>query len=383
MRFEYVAVALTALSFASCAQRQEPSSAPPIPVEIAGVIVRDTPVYVEGVGQTLGSQDVEIRARVEGTLEEVLFTEGSYVTNNQLLYVLDRRPLEASVEQVRGALAQAEAAYDKAQRDVKRLTPLWEKNAVSRQMLDDAIAAERSTRAAVESAKGALENAEIQLGYTRIYAPIDGLIGKTEVKPGNVVGRGQSTLLTTISSLDPIHVRFSVSEQDYLAFRRDHLDDNSARNGARDVFELVLSDGSVYPLKGSAVFADRNVDAATGTLLLEVSFQNPDRLLRPGQFARVRVPVRTLSNALLIPQRAIQELQATYSVYVVRPDNTVEFRAVTPGPSVGGLQVITQGLEPGERVVVEGVQKLRNNAAVAPSEWRANVGAAAITPSEK
>lgn len=379
MRFECIAAALIALSVAGCAKKQEAPPPAPIPVETTEVIVRDTPVYLEGVGQTLGSQDVEIRARVEGTLEEVLFIEGSYVTNNQLLYVMDRRPMEASVEQVRGSLAQAEAAYDKAQRDVKRLTPLWEKNAVSRQMLDDALAAGRSTKAAVESGKGALENAEIQLGYTRIYAPIAGLIGKTEVKPGNVVGRGANTLLTTISSIDPIHIRFSVSEQDYLAFRRDHPEEESNREKSRDIFELVLSDGSVYPQKGSALFADRNVDVATGTLLLEVSFPNPEHLLRPGQFGRVRVPIKKIPDAILIPQRAIQELQATYSVYVVKPDNTVEFRRITPGARAGNLQVISEGLQPGERVVVEGAQKLQNNAAVAPGEWQGS-GEGAANP---
>jgi membrane fusion protein (multidrug efflux system) len=362
MRFTLPACGL--LVVLGCGRSPEPPPRPPQPVVASTVLVRDQPIYMESQGQALGSQDVEIRARVEGILESMHFTEGSFVKSNDLLYVIDPRSLEASLEQTRGNLAQAVSALDKAQRDVARLQPLWEKNAISRQTLDDAQAAKRSAQAGVDSAKGALENTQIQLGYAHIYAPIDGLVGKTEVKPGNLVGRGQTTLLTTMSSVDPIHFRYSVSEQEYLEWRRMRPSDDEARSAASNIFDLVLADGSLHPFKGTVVFADRNVDATTGTLLLEVAFPNPDRVVRPGQFGRVRVPVRMLPGAILVPQRAVQELQATYSVYVVRPDQTVEFRKVTPGPRVGNLMVITAGLSPGDQVVVEGVQKLQNNAPV-------------------
>ena len=345
--------------------REKTAPAPdPIPVVAAEVIVRDQPVYFEAMGQTIGSQDVEIRARVEGILESVQFREGASVHEGDLLYTIDPLSLESSLEQAKGGLTQAEAAFDKARRDVARLTPLWEKKAISRQMLDDALAAESSASGAVATAKGAVESIGIQLGYTKIYAPIAGLIGKTEVKPGNLVGRGQSTLLTTLSSLDPIHVRFSISEQDYLELRRSGAGQDPERQSP-PVFELVLADGSVHPEKGAVVFADRNVDSATGTLLMEVAFPNPGGIVRPGQFGRVRVPIRRIPGAILVPQRAVQEMQATYSVFVVAADGRAEFRRVVVGPRIDNLYVIESGLQPGEQVVVEGVQKLQNNMPVA------------------
>jgi membrane fusion protein (multidrug efflux system) len=344
-----------------------PPPPPPVPVVASEVIVRDQLIYLENIGQSLGAQDVQIRARVEGVLESMHFSEGSFVKSNDLLYVIDPRTLEASLEQTKGSLAQAESMLDKARRDVSRLQPLWEKNAISRQTLDDALAAERSAKAGVDSARAALDTTQIQLGYAKIYAPMDGLVGKTEVRPGNLVGRGESTLLTTMSSIDPIHYRFSISEKDYLEWRRQRPDDDDARKDSTGIFELILADGAVHAYRGSVVFADRNVDPATGTLLIEVAFPNPDRLVRPGQFGRVRVPIKQLPGAILVPQRAVVELQANYSVFVVRPDNTVEFRKVTPGPTVDNLRVITSGLSVGENVVVEGIQKLQNNTPVAPT----------------
>ncbi len=347
-----------------CREKTVPEP-PPVPVVAAEVIVRDQPVYFEAMGQTLGSQDVQITARAEGILEAVHFREGAMVDEGALLYTIDPSTLEANLAQARGNLAQAEAALDKARRDVARLTPLWEKNAVPRQMVDDAHAAEQSASGAVATAKGAVENMEIQRGYTQIHAPIGGLIGKTEVKPGNLVGRGQSTLLTTISALDPIHVRFSISEQEYLALRQAYPEDKREESAGAAAFELILADGAVLPEKGTVVFADRNVDPATGTLLLEAAFPNPGLVVRPGQFGRVRVPIRQISRAILVPQRAVQELQATYSVFVVTADNRAEFRKVAVGPRVDNLYVIESGLQPGEKVVVEGGQKLQNHMPVA------------------
>ncbi len=359
-----VLLLLCLLPLVPACREPAPPSPPPVPVVAAEVIVRDQPVYFEAMGQTLGSQDVEIRARVEGILEAVHFREGAMVEEGALLYTIDPATVEANLAQAQGNLAQAEAALDKARRDKARLTPLWEKNAVPRQMVDDAEAAERSAAGAVETAEAAVKNMKIQLGYTKICAPISGLIGKTEVKAGNLVGRGQNTLLTTLSALDPIHVRFSISEQEYLSLSQAYPEDQRQESSA-PVFELVLADGSALPGKGSVVFADRNLDPATGTLLLEASFPNPGLLVRPGQFGRVRVPVRRIPNAILVPQRAVQELQATYSVYVVGADGRAEFRPVRVGARVDNLYVIESGLQPGEKVVVEGGQKLQNHVPVA------------------
>ena len=352
------------LQLVGCKEKPTPQL-PPVSVIASEVLVRDQFIHLEKIGQAVGAQDVEIRARVEGILETLHFQEGSIVNEGDLLYTIDPRTLESNLEQTRGNLGQAMASLDKARRDVARLTPLWEKNAISRQMLDDALAAERSSEGAVNSAQASVESMEIQLGYANIVAPITGLIGKTEVKPGNLVGRGQSTLLTTISSLDPIHFRFSISEQEYLQWRRAHPENPEAARQARsDVFELILADGMIHEHRGNVVFIDRSMDTQTGTLLIEVAFPNPQYMSRPGQFGRVRAPIRRIENAMLVPQRAVAELQATYSVYIVTPDNRAQLRSVTPGPRIGNLYVIESGLSPGDIVVVEGGQKLQNGTVV-------------------
>ncbi|MCW5553906.1 MAG: efflux RND transporter periplasmic adaptor subunit [Verrucomicrobiae bacterium] len=343
-----------------CSDAPSPPQGFAQPVVAAPVLVRDQPIYVENIGQTRGAQDVEIRARVAGFLESVNFTEGTFVTNGMLLYTIDAAPFRAALAQAHGLLAQAEATWQKSQRDTNRLGPLWEKNAISRQQYDDAVAAERASAANVQAAQAAVDTARIQLDYTTIHAPIDGIVGKTEVKAGNLVGQGQATLLTTISSVDPIRLRFSVSERDYLAWRRTHSLAQPVTEKARGEFELLLADGTMHPHRGDIVFADREVDARTGTLLLEVAFPNPERIVRPGQFGRVRFPLEIIPDAVLVPQRAVQELQANFSVFIVTPENTAQTRRIEPGPRVGPLLVVRSGLQAGDKVVIEGIQKLQD-----------------------
>lgn len=350
---------LFALGLALSGCQKSPTTTPTfaVPTVVAEVLVRDTTNYAEFVAQTSGAQDVEIRARVAGVLQSVDFAEGTIVKSNALLYAIDDGSFQANLAQAEGQFAQVEAGWLKCRQDTNRFGPLWERHAISRQQYDDAVASERAAAASVKAALAAVQSARLQLGHTRIYAPIDGLVGKTEVKPGNLVGQGATTLLTTISTLDPIHVRFSVSEKTYLEWRRKYGKD---RRTDEAIFEMVLADGSVHPEKGSIIFADRQVDPATGTLLLEVSFPNPQRIVRPGQYARVRFPVEAIPNALLLPQRCVQELQATYSVFVVGPEDKAEFRKIVVGPRIDTFYVVKEGLKPGEKVVLGGVQKLQN-----------------------
>jgi membrane fusion protein (multidrug efflux system) len=328
---------------------------------------KDVPVYLELVGQAIGYRDTEIRARVEGVLETMNFQEGSFVKQGALLYQIDRKPLEATVAQSKADQSTAEAKLVKANNDVERYRPLAAKQAVSKQELDDALALQDASRSEVDAMKAAVDKASLDLGYTRITAPINGLVGTTLVKPGNLVGRGENTLLTTISQIDPILFRVAATEADYLRVARRA---KAARGGGgpnqTGGIQLTLSDGTVYPQPGRIVAVDRAVDPTTGTLGLQLEFPNKELLLRPGQYGRARLLLETKPNAILVPQRAVQELQNLYSVAVVDSQNRVAFRNVKVGQRVGALWVIEQGLQPGERVVVEGLQRLRDGMTVKP-----------------
>lgn len=356
-------VALSSLA-AACGKGEAPAPPPP-EVQVATVLVRDLPIYIENIGQTLGSTEVEVRARVEGFLETVDFKEGSFVKKGDLLYTIDPRNLEAAVAKAKGDLAKANADLARASQDVARYKPLVALNAIPRQQYETSVAVESAARAVVDAAAASAANAQIDLNYTKVYSPIDGLAGKTEVKPGNLVGRGANTLLTTVSTIDPIHVRFTISEQDYLKFARAGGRADKPES-EKDRFELILADGFVLHDRGNLVFADRVVDPTTGTLLLEAAFPNSDNLVRPGQYARVRIAVDTKKNAILVPQRAVKELQATYTVAVVK-DGVVTMRSVKPGERVGTLWAIDSGLASGEQVVVEGLQKVREGITVKPT----------------
>jgi membrane fusion protein (multidrug efflux system) len=375
-------VALLGLSgtvAAGCRKQEAPP--PPVPeVKAATVLQRDVPIFVEAIGQTRGSTEIEVRARVEGFLQSVDFKEGSYVRKGDLLYTIDPQPFEANLAQARGKLAEAEAQLARAHQDVVRYEPLVKKNAISRQEYETAVAVERAAQAAVEAARAAARRAEIDLGYTRVLAPEDGLVGKTEVYAGTLVGRGQSTLLTQISQVGTIHVRFTVPERDYLFYARRNAERGGGQPGARLPFELVLADGSVHGSKGQLVFVDRNVDPQTGTILLEAAFPNPGGIVRPGQYSRVRAAVDLKKDAILVPQRAVSELQGIYNVAVVGGDGTIDLRMIKPGERVGTLWVIDSGLKAGENVVVEGLQKVRAGVKVKAEMVKIEEGGGAAAP---
>ena len=355
---------VVAIAASVACEKPAPPAPPPPEVYVAPVEQKDVPVYLELVGQTAGFQDVEIRARVEGYLETMNFQEGTFVKQGDLLYTIDRKPLEAIVAEGKADQATAEARLSRATNDVTRYTPLVAKQAVSKQELDNALADQEASRSQVEAAKATVEKATLDLSYTRVTSPINGLVGTTNVKPGNLVGRGESTLLTTISQIDPVLFKVGVTEADYLRVARQVQAAGKSSGGSRQGIELTLADGSRYPHTGKINTIERAVDPTTGTLGIELAFANPEQLLRPGQYGRVRILLDTKRGALLIPQRAVQELQNLYSVAVVDGSGKVAFRNVKVGQRVGPLWVIEDGLKVGEQIVVEGLQRIQDGMTV-------------------
>lgn len=361
--FRRAAIATASILCIIGCKKEEAPPPPPPEVKVANVLQKTVPIYVENIGETVGASDVEIRARVAGFLESIDFEEGSLVHKNQLLYTIDPKPYEADLATATGHVAEANARFAKAKQDVERYKPLVELNAISRQEYETSVAAQDAAAASVQAARAMEDNAKIDLGYTKIYSPIEGLVGKTQVKPGNLVGRGENTLLTVVSNIDSIHVRSNISERDYLRLSRAKA---ATKEKSKDNFELVLADGTVHKYKGNLVFADRAIDPSTGTLGIEAAFPNPDGLLRPGQYARLRAVIDTKQNAILVPQAAVQELQGTYSVAVCGADNKISLRSVQTGERIGSLWVIESGLSAGEKIVVEGLQKVREGLTVTP-----------------
>ena len=360
-----VLIAAMAASQACEGKKEAPPPPPPPPVKVATVLQKDVPIYLEAIGQTRGSTEIEVRARVNGYIQSVNFTEGMPVRKGQLLYTIDPSPFQATLAQSKGALAGTEADLARAKQDVERYRPLAAENAIPKQTYETAVALQRSAEAAVEAAKANVDSAQINLGYTKVYAPEDGLIGKTEVYPGTLVGPG-SNLLTHISQIASIHVRFTLPERDYLRLAKRRVEQGRSLETPTAPLELVLADGKVHSETGKLVFVDRNVDPETGTILMEAAFRNPNGIVRPGQYARVRAAIETKPGAILVPQRAVTELQGVYNVAVLGADNAIEVRMVTPGQRVGTLWLIESGLKAGDKVVVEGTQKVRPGLKVTP-----------------
>lgn len=336
-------------------------------VTVLEIVPRTVPLYIEQVGQTRGSIDIPIRARVDGFLQEMHFLEGRPVTKDQLLYVIDPQPFEARLVEAEGRLAQSETSLAKSKSDLDRIRPLAEMDAVSQQDLDGAVAQYEAAIGAVQASRAQVEQAEIELSYTRIKAPVNGLIGITQAKVGEYVSN--STVLNFLSQAHPIRVRFSINEREYLRFRRElgntmqELDDEAAGD---EVLELILSDGTVHDHKGYIVNFNAAIDPTTGTLTLEADFPNPDRLILPGQFARIRGVVEERENAVVVPQRAVMETQGLFRVAVVADDGTVELRQVEMGPRIDNEWLVDSGLEAGERIALDGLQRMRTGIVVVP-----------------
>jgi membrane fusion protein, multidrug efflux system len=317
---------------------------------------------------------------VTGYLVKQNYREGEFVRKGQVLFEIDPRTFQAAVDAAKGSLAQAEARWVTAKASLARIRPLAEKNAVSQKDLDDAVGFELSSRASVDSAKAQLETAQLNLEFTRITSPVDGIAGIAKAQVGNLVGPGQIQELTAVSTVDPIKVYIAVSEQEYTQYQDKKGKSTAGRQIENVPLELTLADGTVFPQKGKFSLADRQVDVKTGTIRVGALFPNPGNILRPGQYALVRATMETKKGALLVPQRAVTEVQGKFLVAVVGGDNVVELRPVTPAERVGFLWVIDKGLKPGETVVVEGVQKVRTGVRVAPTQATAEGGAKPATP---
>lgn len=368
------------LSLAACDRgkdadkaKQAAAAPPPPAVLVAEVVQKTVPIYSEYVAQTEAKETVEIRARVQAFLEAQHFTEGTIVKKDQLLFTLDKREYEAKLQQAKSELDVTVAKLGKAETDERRLKPLAERRAVPQQDYDNAAANLLSAQAAVAAARSAIVAAELDLSYCTIRSPIQGLIGKRLVSPGNLVGKSEATLLDTVSSVDPIRVSVTVSEAEYLKILGQQA---AGRMAIGAPLELILADGSVFPHKGRIVIIDRAVDVKTGTLTGLAEFPNPNAVLRPGQFGRVRAPIETAENAILVPKRAVQEIQGMKTVLVVGADDMVALRTIKPGETVGSMLVVLDGVKPGERVIVEGIQKARPGTKVSPTVAAADASAA-------
>jgi membrane fusion protein (multidrug efflux system) len=345
-----------------CKQSAPPTPPPPT-VLVTEVRQKDVPIHTEWVGTTVGFVNAQVMPRVQGYLLRQHYQDGAYVEAGNLLFEIDDRPYKASLDRALGELATQRANLRKHQQDVARFTPLAAQGAVSRQELDDAVQATRASEAQVQAAEAAVTSARLDLDWTRVYSPIDGIAGIAPVQVGDLVT--PATLLTSVSKVDPMKVSFPITEREYLRFA-DRIKEHQQTGHAPDEpqLELILADGSTYPRSGRFYVANREIDRQTGTIMVQALFPNPDGILRPGLYAKVRAPTEIVRGALLVPERAVQETQGTYQVAVVGPDDKVVMRTVKMGPQLDGLWVVTEGLQPGERVVTQGLQKVKDGIVV-------------------
>ncbi|MCK6557267.1 efflux RND transporter periplasmic adaptor subunit [Candidatus Binatia bacterium] len=362
----------------ACGRGDKPTAPPPPEVLVTEVVQKEVPVYGEWIGVMTGFINADIRPQVKGYLLAKLYHEGDVVKANQALFQIDPREFQAQFEQARANLAQNLAILKKNQLDVARYTPLAREGAVSQQELDNAIQATQASQATVDAAKAAVDQARLNLDWTKVTSLIDGVAGIAQAQVGDLVDL--STVMTTVSQLDPIKVRFPIAEQEYLRLARARAAGDTNEEARRDDLRLILADGTTYPSSGKVYVVGREVDPRTGTLTIEGLFPNPRNVLRPGGYAKVRAQLEVLPKALVVPQAAVADVQGATQVAVVLPDNTVEMRNVVTGPRDGFYWAIASGVKAGERVIVEGVQKVRGGVKVSPKPFAVPTPGPTATP---
>jgi membrane fusion protein, multidrug efflux system len=357
---------LTMVVLSSCKGKEEAQTATPMEVPVVQVMQQNVALESEYTGQTYGDSDVEMRSRVEGWVLSMHFKEGSMVKKGQLLYTIDPLPYKNAVDEAAAALADANGMMIKAKNDLDRIEPLAALGAVSQRELVAAQASFTSSKAMVESCEASLRNAKIELGYCSVVAPISGMIGISKFKVGDYVTKGPQFIMNTVSSIDNIRVRFTISEMEYLRITR-LMQQMGIKLGAKaDNVKMALADGTSYSLKGKLNFADRQVDPSTGALTLEAEFRNVDNILRPGQYVKLKLVTDYRENALLIPQRAVSEMQGLYQVFSVADSNKLDLKLIKIGPRYNMSYIVENGLKEGDRIVIGGTQLLRSGTIINP-----------------
>ncbi len=359
----------------SCSEKKQQSYGP-MEIPVVKVTVQDIPIYQDFVGQVYGQFDIPIRARVSGFLDAIHFEEGYWVKKGQLLYSIDPQAFEANVAGEMSRLAEAKTELAKAESDLGRIVPLAKINAVSKSDLDATQAAYNAAQSNVDAVDASVRIANINMSYCRIKSPITGLIGKTQAKVGEFVGQDPNpVILNTVSTIDTVHVEFYLVEADYLGLARKFIESSRQKKDANYIEEettkesnltLILSDGTTFNHKGHVNFIDRQVNPETGSLLIQTSFPNPDELLRPGQYAKVRAKMDVLKDAIMIPQRCVMELQGTHSVYIVNDSSKVEARQIVTGSKYEDYWIVKEGLKADEKVVINALQKVAPGMPVVP-----------------
>lgn len=362
MKLRSIILVLPLLLYISCKDKA-PQKLPPQKIKVVEVLKKDVPVYNYFVGEVFGQEDVSINARVEGYLTSILFTEGTRVKKGDLLYTIDPEPFNAAIAGEKSKVTEAQTLYLNSENNLARIKPLAEMDAVSKSDLDFAIADRDASLAARKAAEASLRMANINLSYTKVKAPINGFIGKTQARVGDFVGRSPNpVILNTISKVEKVRVQFFINETNYLNLAQEyaklHKDIKVEERTRKADIELLLTDGTTHPYKGVIDFINREIDASTGAILVQASFPNPELILRPGQFTRVKVKYKNEKGALLIPQRTVSELQGEYSVFIVNAENKIESKRITIGNTYNDYYLVKEGISEGDRIVFEGLQKV-------------------------
>lgn len=367
----FLPVLLFILVQSSC-KKEEAPKVNPIEVSVVSVLQQDANIESEYTGQTFGQSDIQINPRVDGVIESLNFSEGTQVKKGQLLYTIDPLPYQANVDKALADLSSSQARLAKAKSDFEMIEPLAKINAVSQRELISSQSIYKASISNIKASQASLENARIELGYCRILAPISGLIGISKVRVGDYVQPGSASVLNTISDLGDVRVRFTVSEQEFLRIFRELTKENSTLKDAGKSITLRLSDGTLYPQKGKVSFADRQIDPTTGAVTFEASFPNPDHLLRPGQYVKVGVVTDVRKNALIIPQRAVIEMQGIFQVLVLGEGNKVNMQIIKIGQKLKNAYTVDEGLNAGDKIVMGGSSILKNGSVVIPKtvDWK-------------